>query len=138
MDIKALGARIAHFRGVAGLSQDRLALEAKVARNLISSLEKGKGNPTIGTLEALADTLGVKLGDLLPVERTTPVVEPVADKTVLEDAAQILQALATKGSATRLGVLYMLTLSKEHEARLRDLGAGPIAQALAKLHKVLK
>jgi transcriptional regulator with XRE-family HTH domain len=65
VDIKALGARIARLRDEIGLSQDSLALKSKVARNLISSLEKGKGNPTLGTLEALAKELGVSVLDLL-------------------------------------------------------------------------
>lgn len=68
MNIKALGTKLAKLRESAGLSQDALALKAQVARNLISSLEKGRGNPTLGTLEALAAALGSSLLDLLGAE----------------------------------------------------------------------
>ena len=53
------------------LSVLELSRRSGVARNTIAALERGEGNPTIDTLYALADALGVALSDLL-VERAAP------------------------------------------------------------------
>lgn len=104
MNIKALGLKIAQLRDLGGFSQDSLALKSGVARNAISSLEKGKGNPTVSTLEALARTLGVPLteffgvaeGGRVPLEHYTPAVH-AANKQLTKgkrasEAAQLEQA----------------------------------------------
>ncbi|HWK27334.1 MAG TPA: helix-turn-helix domain-containing protein [Solirubrobacter sp.] len=46
-----------------------LSRRSGVARNTIAALERGEGNPTVDTLYALADALGVPLAHLL-VERS--------------------------------------------------------------------
>ena len=43
------------------LSVLELSRRSGVARNTIASLERGEGNPTVDTLYALADALGVPL-----------------------------------------------------------------------------
>src|SRR3954452_17082141 len=53
------------------LSVLELSRRSGVARNTIAALERGEGNPTIDTLYALADALGVPLADLL-VSREAP------------------------------------------------------------------
>src|SRR3954469_12809404 len=47
------------------LSVLELSRRSGVARNTIAALERGEGNPTVDTLYALADALGVALADLL-------------------------------------------------------------------------
>lgn len=61
MDLKKLGAQIISSRKALGWSQDELINRSKVARGALQELEKGRGNPTVGTLEALADSLGTPL-----------------------------------------------------------------------------
>src|SRR4051794_16899727 len=55
--------RLAALRG--DMSVLELSRRSGVARNTIAALERGEGNPTLETLYALADALGVPLADLL-------------------------------------------------------------------------
>ena len=51
----------------AGLTQKAVAKAAGVRPETVSRIEAGLGNPTIGTLTALADSLGL---ELVPRERS--------------------------------------------------------------------
>jgi transcriptional regulator with XRE-family HTH domain len=68
------GATVRELRTRAGLSALELSRRSGVARGTLAQLESGNGNPTVETLYALADALGVPLADLLAVE---PPVDPV-------------------------------------------------------------
>ncbi len=48
-------------RTAAGLSQDQLAEKSQITRATIIKMEAGEGNPQLGTLVALAETLEVPL-----------------------------------------------------------------------------
>jgi len=67
-----LGCRIQRLRIEQGLSQERLAYSAGITRYTYQKLEKGEStpgsaaNPTIRTIMALAQQLGVTLDELLP------------------------------------------------------------------------
>jgi transcriptional regulator with XRE-family HTH domain len=52
-------------RLAAGLSQERLALEAEVDRTFVSLLERGGRQPTLATLWRLAEALGVAPSELV-------------------------------------------------------------------------
>jgi transcriptional regulator with XRE-family HTH domain len=56
---------IRRLRKARNISLSELARVSDVAKATLSSLEAGKGNPTVQTLSALADALGCLLGDLL-------------------------------------------------------------------------
>ena len=49
----------------AGMSQERLGLEAGVQRNFISLIETGHNQPTIRTIAKLARALGMKASQLV-------------------------------------------------------------------------
>jgi transcriptional regulator with XRE-family HTH domain len=51
-----------------------LSRRSGVARNTIAALERGEGNPTVDTLYALSDALGVGLAALLEAPPSTRVV----------------------------------------------------------------
>jgi transcriptional regulator with XRE-family HTH domain len=55
----AYGRAIREVRLAAGLSQERLALEAGVDRTFVSGIERGEKNPSLATLLKLADKIGV-------------------------------------------------------------------------------
>lgn len=60
------------FRAQHEYSQERLADEAGLHRTYIGDIERCEQNPTLGTLEALADVLGIQIADLLmPASRST-------------------------------------------------------------------
>lgn len=48
-----------------GLSQERLAELAELDRTYVSSLERGRRNPTLRTAGRLASALGLPLSELL-------------------------------------------------------------------------
>ena len=61
MNPRALGSTIAQRRKLLGLGQQALADIAGVSRHGLINIETGKGNPTLTTLNALADSLGLEL-----------------------------------------------------------------------------
>ena len=69
---KRLGIELNRARHRAGLSQERLAYAAGLTRSHYQQLEKGESapgtpaNPTLRTLIALSQVLGITLTDLLP------------------------------------------------------------------------
>jgi transcriptional regulator with XRE-family HTH domain len=66
MDIrKQVGRNLRRLRLECGLSQEALALEAKVARNYMSGLERGVRNPTVLILDRLARVLKVSISDIV-------------------------------------------------------------------------
>lgn len=48
-----------------GLSQEQLAVRAKVHRTYLSGVETGTRNPTLEIIKRLASALGVEASDLL-------------------------------------------------------------------------
>lgn len=65
-DIGSLfGEVLARYRVGAGISQEELALRADIDRTFVSRLERGIRQPTITTLFALAEALGVNAADLV-------------------------------------------------------------------------
>ena len=63
-----LGKRVRELRTKRGLTQERLAEMADMDVKYLGSIERGTENPTVGTLEKLAQALSVKLHQLLTVE----------------------------------------------------------------------
>lgn len=57
--------RLKTLRTQQGLSQYRLAKESGVAQSVISQIEAGRGNPTMRTIDRLAQALGVDRAALL-------------------------------------------------------------------------
>ena len=60
-----LTANIKRLRLQKGFAQERLAYESKVDRTLISKIERGAANPTLGVLCKVSYALGVQISDLL-------------------------------------------------------------------------
>lgn len=66
--LKDLGAQIAKVRKQKGFSQDRLGLEAGLARGTVSKIENAEVEAKAGTLALIALTLGISLSKLMNVE----------------------------------------------------------------------
>ncbi len=62
----AVGRRIVKVRKLKNLSQDRLAILAKIDRSYIGRIERGEVNITLEKLYKIAETLGCDAKDLLP------------------------------------------------------------------------
>ena len=87
-----------------------LSRRSGVARGTITALERGEGNPTVDTLYALADTLGVPLSSLLETPAGSAAVRVVragaglhVDGAALE--AELLERIERPGL---LGELYAI------------------------------
>lgn len=63
---RELGTRLRTIRTGAGLTQRQVAERAGVTPEHLQTLEGGTGNPTVASLYALADALGIEVKDLLP------------------------------------------------------------------------
>ena len=56
---KVVGANIRKYRKARGYTQEQLAIYADVGSYYLSRLELGKENPTVETLQKIANALGV-------------------------------------------------------------------------------
>jgi transcriptional regulator with XRE-family HTH domain len=65
----AIGLNIARIRTDKGLSQHDLANKIKVGRTQIANMEMGRGVGSIGTVNEIAQALGVELGELTKVSQ---------------------------------------------------------------------
>lgn len=64
--ISKIGRNIKRIRQEKGISQDRLSKRADLALNTIVNIESGKSpNPTIETLQKIANALEVSIEDLI-------------------------------------------------------------------------
>ena len=65
MDVRRIiGWNLRALRVELGLSQERLALEARVDRSYVGRVERGQENVTVGRLEAFAAVFGVPVARL--------------------------------------------------------------------------
>ncbi len=60
-----LGQNLKQIRTAKKLSQGAIARMLEVHRAYISGIENGKRNPTLATIQKLAEALGVSAGELL-------------------------------------------------------------------------
>jgi transcriptional regulator with XRE-family HTH domain len=74
--VDVVAANLRRLRGERGLTLAVLADRSGVAKGTVSELERGRGNPTIETLFALAYALDATLADLVE-EHQAPTVEVV-------------------------------------------------------------
>lgn len=66
----AIGAQVKNIRSARGLTRAELARRAGISKAALASIEAGTGNPTIGTLDALAIALALPLADLVSAHAT--------------------------------------------------------------------
>ncbi len=65
MDKKQMiGARIKELRSKKGITQERLSELMDINPKYLSSIERGKENPTLHTLLKLSESLNVDMGDI--------------------------------------------------------------------------
>lgn len=62
---KRFGEQVKKLRKQKGLSQERLALSAGIERSYMGLIERGKGNPTLEKVGAIAKALQVSPQELL-------------------------------------------------------------------------
>jgi transcriptional regulator with XRE-family HTH domain len=97
---RLIGNRIKTLRQARGISQERLAEIISMNTKYISSIERGKANPTLDTIITIADALKVDMAELFniafePKELAQLIAGLISegDKTKLQLAAKVLNAI---------------------------------------------
>lgn len=62
---KGFGITVARLRKERALTQEVLAFESELTRTYISLVERGKASPTLNTIHALAQILGIDAAQLV-------------------------------------------------------------------------
>ncbi len=104
MDTKQLiGARIKELRKSRHLTQEQLAEKVGINPKYVSSIERGKENPTLETFIKVAKTLDVSIGELFhQLEIENPDQRLQAIQSLLEQAPFEQQRMALKILSTLL------------------------------------
>jgi transcriptional regulator with XRE-family HTH domain len=89
---KLIGSRIKTLRQVRGISQEELAEKISVNAKYLSSIERGKANPTLDVFIRIADALNIGLPELFNIE-----YEP-------KELAQLIAGLIAKGDKVKLQI----------------------------------
>jgi transcriptional regulator with XRE-family HTH domain len=63
--VGSVGRNLRRYRTLRGLSAADVAQRSEIARATLSALEAGRGNPTLETLVAIAEVLGVDVPELM-------------------------------------------------------------------------
>lgn len=84
--IRTVGARLKQLRVRRDMSLRTVAARADVSPSLLSSIERGQTNPSLVSLMALADALGVRPGVLLDTDEddSHQVVIPREDRRIMD------------------------------------------------------
>ena len=120
-DLAALvGERVRAARRDRGLSVGGLAAAAGVGKGSLSEIENGARNPTLGTLYALADALGLPLAGLLDGRAGARVASPGIE-------VRLLDVSTDEGWTVEV---YRLGLAPGTERRAGAHGAGVVEHML--------
>jgi len=93
-----IGMRIAELRNSKGFTQERLADKTEISSKYLSSIERGKENPTLDTLIKLSESLGVNIEDIF---RFIQIEDSVKRKS-------LVTSLVNKADANQLKLAYKI------------------------------
>ena len=116
----SLGERLREARLKRGLSLRSVAQALGVSASLISQVEIGKTQPSVATLYALANHLGVSLDELLGIVMTGELAEWLGDPESGELATRVRAPLIVHESTRILRLLDLFRESKMHFAAIVD------------------
>ena len=106
-----MGDYIKAQRAVNQLSQRGLARMADLSDSYMSQLERGRHEPSISVLRALAESLGISPDELLLYAAGLPTR---TEKTTSEEAIRTDARLSPSQRAALLGVLQSYLKANEH------------------------
>ncbi len=99
MNVKQMiGMRIAELRNSKGFTQERLADKMEISSKYLSSIERGKENPTLDTLIKLSESLGVNIEDIF---RFIQIEDSVKRKS-------LVTSLINKADTDQLKLVYKI------------------------------
>ena len=106
--------KIRALRKAQGLSQEHLAEQASLRPTYIGEIERGETNPSLTTLQSIADALRINIGDLIP---SPTLKEPTTETELL--TSQILGLVRSEPPHIQKALLNVL---KSLIAELRKRG----------------
>lgn len=93
-DLHAIGALVRRQRQELRLSVEALAQQAGLSAGIVSTVERGRGNPSLSTLQKLSFALKLPLGQFLQGPRSSGmVVRPEARKRLLPTEGLVYELL---------------------------------------------
>jgi len=102
---EAVARTVRSLRSAHGWSLDQLAARSGLSKGVLVALEQARGNPNLGTLTRVADTLGVPLTRLVQVEEKPSIqLFPAARHVVLWNGPSGGTGMLLAGSAPRPSV----------------------------------
>lgn len=103
----SVGAQVKRRREQRGLTASELARRADLSKGSLSRIESGKGNPTIGSLEAISFALRLPLSDLLTGDRGSEIVHLAG---TAHDGGQVQRELLKRIPAGRTIEVWRLRM----------------------------
>ena len=127
--LERLGSEIRRLRKLRGLTLDQMVERSGVSLGALSQLERGYGNPELGTLVRVAHALGVSAASLLT---TTPERSPVVRK----HERRRLTMHPEGGNEQLEGLFELLTPGLDHQLEViwLEIPAGTSTEANPYLH----
>jgi transcriptional regulator with XRE-family HTH domain len=118
---------VRRFRQERGISMGQLARRAGIAKQTLSTIEQGQGNPTVETLGLIAEALDVTLRRLL-TEWGTPVYVQRRDEGAWLDAGQWTERVLDEvyGSGYVRTLLLRLDRSRHTRPEIEGHTAGTL------------
>jgi transcriptional regulator with XRE-family HTH domain len=99
-----LGLRVKELRRARGLSQEQLAEKMEITPNYLSSIERGRENPTLDLLTILARGLKIELVSLFNYAW-----QQMSDA----ELRQLIRSLSDNADSERLREMFMLIKARE-------------------------
>lgn len=115
--------RVRSLRKSKGLTLEQLASLSGVSRSMLSQIERGQANPTLGVTFRIAQAFGIKLGDLVDSPPTRARIDVVR--------ADDRSALFRDDEQCRIRTLSPLHLEKDVELYELTLKAGGVLESAA-------
>jgi transcriptional regulator with XRE-family HTH domain len=134
--VQSLARNLRERRRERGLSLSDLARKSCIAKATLSGLESGRGNPTIETVGALADALGVSSGDLLAEREFSVRVVRAEERPSPDGTGDDLSFLQRLVGRTLVEV-YELTFAAGGRRESPAHGAGAVEHVLVTKGRLL-
>ncbi|MFQ5913001.1 MAG: cupin domain-containing protein [Nitrospinota bacterium] len=101
--METVGKKIREFRTEKGLTLKEVSNRTGLAISFISQVERGNGNPTLSSLRAIAEALGVTVGYFFhsPEEAPPPQIVHEKERKVLIPRPGVVYQLLTSGLSGR-------------------------------------
>jgi transcriptional regulator with XRE-family HTH domain len=100
-----IGAKLRNARQLRGLTLDRVAQSAGLTKGFVSRLERDDVSPSVASLVAVCEVLGLRVGDLFDPPRTS-VIRSGEGRLINFGGKGAVERLVTPGTQSALEVIH--------------------------------